>query len=80
MEILSNNFKSNSQYILLATIHNIENVVEVYLNKTENLISELIYFSDNRTKVYQFEFDKYIKESSHFRKIDEKITDLLEVN
>ena len=51
----------SKQEILLTTIHNQDNVVEVYLNDAEQLITEMIHLSNHRVKLYQFEVSQYKK-------------------
>ncbi len=55
----SSSFQSNTQEVLLTTIHNQDSVVEVYLNDDRKIITELLHLSGLRVKVYQYKLENY---------------------
>jgi hypothetical protein len=50
---------SNTQEVLLTTIHNQNSVVEVYLNDKSKIISELIHLSGHKIRLYQYALEEY---------------------
>lgn len=68
------------QEILISTKHFQDSVVEIYLNQKKNLITELIHLSNHRVNVYQYDADKYLKESRKLSGINQKINSLTELN
>jgi len=63
----SNSLPSNTQEVLLTTIHNQDSVVEVFLNDDRKIITELFHLSGLRVKVYQYELDKYMERPGTFK-------------
>ncbi len=58
------------QEVLLTTIHNQNNVVEVYLNKQNETISELHHLSNHRVKVYEYKLEEYKQKTNAYRILD----------
>lgn len=69
--------KFDNQDCLITTVHNIENVIEVYLNPNNKLVTELMHLSDNRIKVYQYELAKYLEQRATIKDIKPKLKSLL---
>lgn len=78
--MFSDQLKPSKQDILLATVHNLEDVTEVYLNKNQNFILELIHHKDGRMAIYEYEFNNYIMQSGNLKSLDNQIAELLSTN
>ena len=50
----------NSQGTLITTFHNLESVVEVYINQNHDKITEFKQLNGNRTKRYEYDLEEYI--------------------
>ncbi|MDA9312507.1 hypothetical protein OAD50_03750 [Vicingaceae bacterium] len=60
----------NAQEVLLTTVHNQNNVVEVYLNKLTQTVTELYHLSNHRVKVYEYEIEEYKQKPNSFGILD----------
>lgn len=65
--------QSNQQDILVTTVHEQESVLEVYLNKDQDLVTELKYLSNNRVRVYQYPTDTYLSQTIKTKGVEEKL-------
>ncbi len=70
----------NSQGTLITTIHNLESVVEVYINQNHDKVTEFKQLSGNRTKRYEYEIEEYISMNKNFKNIDVNIKKFLAEN
>lgn len=72
------NTRLNKQEIIISTIHYENSVVEIYLNESESLISELRYLSNNRVNIFQFTLEDYLNKHNSSILIDSKIKSILQ--
>ena len=72
----STKLKANTQDILLNTIHNLENVTEVYFNGIRNIVTEIMYLSNSKVYVYQYELDSYLKKIGSYSRFKQTIENI----
>ncbi len=68
-----NRIQSDQQDILITTVHEQESVLEVYLSKGQDLVTELKYLSNNRLSVYQYPLEDYMSQTIKARGVEEKL-------
>lgn len=71
--------RTNCQEILITTIHNQEDVMEIYFNEKMQLVTELVYKSNNRASIYQHTVALYLKQHKNFNGVEKKINDLMQL-
>jgi hypothetical protein len=62
---------SNTQEELLTTVHNQNNVVEVYLNNQKETVTELFHLSNHRVKMYEYPIQEYKERHDTFGVADQ---------
>jgi len=68
--------KSNlGEYV--TTIHNPESVVEVYLDKQNQVVSELKCLNYNRHKAYHYSVEEYMQKVKGFKGVDRSVEAVL---
>ena len=65
------------QEVLISTVHNMDNVVETFLNPAENLVSELIYSFKGQMHVTQMDLDTYLNKDSGYKGVSQEIINAL---
>lgn len=61
------------QEVLISTIHNIDNVVEVYLNPIDNLVSELVHLSKGHTHISQIDIETYLNKDFGYKGVEQEL-------
>lgn len=67
-----------NQEVLISTVHNEDNVVEVYLNPIDRIVSELIFSIRDKTQVFQTDLDSYLDKDSGYKGVDIQIINFLD--
>lgn len=70
------NTTANSN-IFVATIHNPESVVEVYIDAGRQRVTEIKYLNYNRVKEYSYPVYQYIEQSKHIGHLNAKLVGLV---
>lgn len=62
---------------LVATVHQIDKVIEVYLNKSKRMVTELSYQSNQKVHVYQHNADDYLEQTIGITSLKEEVASSL---
>lgn len=68
-----------NQDVLISTIHNEDNVVEVYVNTKQHIVSELVFPVKGDAVVCQTDLSSYIDKGLGYKGVSERIVDFMEV-
>lgn len=69
--------KTNAQEILITSVHYQECVVEVYLNKDKNTITELKHKANHKVSVYNYILEDYLSQQRNKSGVNKKIKKVL---
>lgn len=73
--IINRNYMSLGKYV--TTIHNPESVVEIYLDKKQEIVTEIKNLNCNRSKQYSYSLKDYLQMVRGFKGVDISIKNAL---
>ena len=68
---------NGTQATLVTTMHNMESVVEVYLDVENRSVTEVKHLNYNRVKAYSYPVDEYLGIVKHLKSVTRKISELI---